>query len=128
MTVDEIKELVLLQLGEDPEDVEEFDTLLDAYMNQAYVLLMDKRKSGMTADVEPLSDDTITALPARVHPAIADYATYRILQNGNTQKQARGQAFYASFEEQKLRMKSERDEAAEAGNSGHWKFTGLWDY
>lgn len=137
MTIAAIKSLVLRQLGEDVEDVAEFDDLLNVYMNQGYLALMDKRKGGVQAwtdpetglltGIEPLSE-TNNLLPERVHPAIADYATYRILQNGNAQKQSRGQAFYANFEDVRQRLKSEKDEAAEVENGGTWKFTGLYDY
>lgn len=127
MTLAEIKNLVMLQLGEDPADVGEFDDLLNLYLEKGYRDLMRIRKRGLMEDVEPLSDmDNL--LPDEYHGALVDYATYGILANGNSSKQQRSQQFLARFEDVRMRLKSERDEAAEAANGGVWKFTGLYDY
>jgi hypothetical protein len=126
MTIEALKGLVLRQLGEDVEDVEEFDDLLDVYLNQGYIALMEKRK-GSASGIDPLSDAN-NLLPERVHPALADYATYRILMNGNALRQQRSQAFLSNFEDARIRLKSEKDEAAESENGGNWRFTGLYDY
>lgn len=134
MTTDDIKRLVMLQLGEDPDDVGEFDELLDLYLERGYRDLMRVRKRGQMEGVEPLSD-VDNLLPEEYHGALVDYATYGILANGNAGKQQRSQIFLMRFEDVRTRMRSERDELAEkgdealgiVGNGGDWKFTGLYD-
>jgi hypothetical protein len=126
MTLADMKELVLLQLGEDPEDVDEYADLLNFYLEKGYRELMRVRKRGLMDDVEPLSDDD-NLLPDEYHGALVDYATYGILANGNASKQQRSQMFLMRFEDVRMRIRSERDEEAHAANEGNWKFTGLYD-
>lgn len=127
MTLAEIKKLVMLQLGEDPDDVNEFSDLLNLYLEKGYRDLMRVRKRGLMDDVEPLTDDDSNLLPGEYHGALVDYATYGILANGNASKQQRSQMFLMRFEDVRMRIRSERDEEAHAANEGNWKFTGLYD-
>lgn len=76
---------------------------------------------GFLTGVEPLSGSN-NLLPEHVHPALADYATYKMLSNGNAQKQARAGAFYSSYLNAKTTLKSEAQEAAEVLNEGVFTF------
>ena len=126
MTLADMKKLVLLQLGEDPEDVDEYVDLLNFYLEKGYRELMRVRKRGLMEDIEPLTDGD-NLLPDEYHGALVDYATYGILANGNASKQQRSQMFLMRFEDVRMRIRSERDEEAHAANEGNWKFTGLYD-
>ena len=110
MTIDELKAVVMLQLGEDVADVSDYSVLLDTYLEAGYRIMADKYLSGDMKGVEPLVTENL--LPAWTHSALADYATYRILMNGNAQKQNRASAFYATFRDTTARMKSKKDEEA----------------
>jgi hypothetical protein len=110
MELNDLKDLVMLQLGEDTADVEEYETLIETYLQSGYELLMYKRKGGNLTDVKPLEQENL--LPIWAHTALADYATYRILITGNSAKQNRAQAFYASFAEILSKLMTEADEAA----------------
>lgn len=124
-----IKELTLLQLGEDVEDMEDFITFLDVYLGRAYWELMKVRKRGIMIGVQPLSMSN-NLLPEYVHPALSDYATYAILTNGNATKQSRAQSFYARYEASRMTLKSEDEDALDASNQAAGttlKFTGLYD-
>ena len=130
MTVADLKELVMLQLGEDPADVADYDALLDVYLEQGYVKLVDKYKSGNRTGVEPLATENI--LPEWTHTALSDFATYRIMQNGNVQKQQRGQTYLAAFLETLAKLRSEADEEVLAYNeetygSRQFYFTNLYN-
>ena len=124
MQLDEIKELALRQQNIDVEDVAEYADLLTAYLSQAYYDLMSVRKRGIMTGVEPLSD-TNNLLPVYVHPALADYATYAMLSNGNAQKQSRAGAFYSRYLNARTTLKSEAQEAEEALNGGNFTF---WNF
>jgi hypothetical protein len=121
MTLAEIKELALMQQNIDVEDVADYDDLLNAYLSQAYYDLMSVRKSGIMTDVDPLSA-TNNLLPVQVHPALADYATYAMLSNGNVQKQSRAGVFYSRYMTARTALKSEAQEAAEVLNLGAFTF------
>jgi hypothetical protein len=85
---------------------------------------MEKRK-GSASGIDPLSDAN-NLLPERVHPALADYATYRILMNGNALRQQRSRP---SFQFRGCKDSPEKRErrSAESENGGNWRFTGLYD-
>jgi hypothetical protein len=121
MQLDEIKELALRQQNIDVEDVAEYDALLTAYLSQAYIDLMGVRKRGILTGVEPLSA-TNNLLPEHVHSALADYATYSMLSNGNAQKQSRAGVFYSRYVSARTMLKSQAQEAAEATNGGNFTF------
>lgn len=131
MTIAEMKELVMRQLQEDVEDVAEYAAFLDAYLDYGYVELMSVRRRGFISDLQPITTDNL--LPPQYHLALVDYASYRILSNGNAQKQQRANTFLSRFLDVKGRMKSERDELAETGdattvgNNGNWSFSNLYN-
>jgi hypothetical protein len=116
MTYDAIKTLTILQLGEDTEDMADYLVFLETYLGNGYYELMKVRKSGVIAGVDPLSA-TNNELPDYIHSALADYATYAILTNGNTNKQNRAQAYYARFEKARIGLKSEEEEALDQENA-----------
>lgn len=129
MTIDALKATVMLQLGEDVDDVSDYDDLLNVYLERGYRMMADKYMSGDQSSIKPLLTENL--LPEWTHSALADFATYRILMNGNAQKQARASAFYASFQDanSKLRSKSDEDAlVAEYALSGvrKYSFTNLY--
>lgn len=100
--MDEIKQEVMFQSNNDFEDLEEFLPYLDGYINEGYDRLVYAWAKVHCGDEEYpfLSGDKDTPnLPEWVHRGICDYATWLVYRNGNPQKQQRGQAYLAQFED-----------------------------
>ena len=100
MTVGEIKNAVMFQTNNDTDDVGDFLPYLRDYINEGYDLLVFAYTGAHLSGDEALNADTeILALPAWTHHAIADYATWCVYRNGNSQKQQRGYAFRSAFDD-----------------------------
>lgn len=105
MTVGEIKNAVMFQTNNDTDDVGDFLPYLMDYINEGYDLLVfaytdTHLTSNPGAAYAPLHENGETpALPAWMHHAIADWATWCVYRNGNSQKQQRGYAFRSAFDE-----------------------------
>lgn len=102
MTVSEIKDRIMYQTGNDGEDVSDHLPWVLEYINQGYDrMLVAHVKKHVKDDGYPLlyQDDNVPNLPEWVHYALADFATWCIYRNGNTQRQQRGLRYLASFEE-----------------------------
>ena len=96
MRFDELKRRAVYQAVSDAEEVEELTPYVDRYMNEGYERLL--RMAGLEAPPLVLDEDE-PVLPEWMHPAIADYATFLLLRNGNPQRQSRGIQFRAAYEE-----------------------------
>ena len=165
MTYAQIKQLALRQLDEDPHDLEEYDELFSAYINEGYqTALMDHYKPRETyiletdkngdadltglrilyisettehphgnfafAQLDAMGDKLHTAvirgkvrvtaivtypdmtdgsevpkLPDWSHGALADYACYRYLSNGNMAKQSKAQFYLQRYLTQMERIR-----------------------
>ena len=111
MDLSALRQQVMFQIGGDAEDVQDFLPYLTDYLNEGYdrlVMAAYGRHVGQgETDAEPLANDrSIPVLPAWTHRAIADWATWLICRNGNTQRQNRGYAFRRAFEEVEGRLRS----------------------
>lgn len=103
MTVGEIKNAVMFQTNNDTDDVGDFLPYLMDYINEGYDLLVfaytDTHLTSNTAYAPLRGDGETPALPAWMHHAIADWATWCVYRNGNSQKQQRGYTFRSAFDE-----------------------------
>lgn len=111
MDLSALRQQVMFQIGGDAEDVQDFLPYLTDYLNEGYDRLVmaaygyhvGEKENG----AEPLRHDrSVPALPAWTHRAIADWATWLICRNGNTQRQNRGYAFRRAFEDVEGRLRS----------------------
>lgn len=122
MTVKAIKDAVMFQTNNDADDVGDFLPSLVDYINDGYDRLVyayaGEHISGEDgAAYAPLEADADKpALPEWTHGALADWATWCVYRNGNSQKQQRGYAFRSSFEEICQRITAEGGAAGRARN------------
>jgi hypothetical protein len=89
MTVSEIKDRIMYQTGNDGEDVTDHLPWVLEYINQGYdrMLIAHVKKHVGDEEYPMLSDDSDEPkLPAWVHYALADFATWCIYRNGNVQR------------------------------------------
>lgn len=110
MTFKEIREQVMHQTNNDPEDLEDYLPHINDYVNEGYDLLVGAwAKTHVPAGGYPhlKYDEDIPALPYWTHRALVDYATWLIYRNGNPQKQQRGMYFLRSFEGVKAKIADE---------------------
>jgi len=110
MTLQDLRQQVLFQTGNDLDDLGDFQPHLTDYLNDGYdrlcVALCGEHVSEDSAEHPPLvMERDEPALPAWAHGAVGDWATWLIYRNGSATRQSRGYAFRASFEaaEKKLR-------------------------
>ena len=102
MNVREIKNTVMFQTNNDADDLADYLPYLTDYINEGYdKLVYAYAKENLSEEKYPrLMFETDTPrLPEWTHQALADYATWMIYRNGNSQKQQRGYAFRSAFEE-----------------------------
>lgn len=115
MTLAEIKAQIMFQTNNDEEDIEDYLPHVIDYINDGYDRLVKawSKNHIPSGDFEKLmyeSDEP--ALPEWTHRALCDWATWLIYRNGNPQKQQRGMAYRAAFEEVLAKI------AGEGGASG----------
>lgn len=96
MRLDELKRRAVYQAVGDEEELEDLAPYVDQYINEGYERLV--AIAGIEALPLLLEGDE-PALPVWMQPAIADYATWLLLRNGNPQRQSRGIQFRAAYEE-----------------------------
>lgn len=110
MNLSELKNTVMFQTNNDADDLGDFLPYLTNYLNEGYDRLV------YAFCGEHVSDDSETytylrndrsspELPDWTHHAIADWATWLVYRNGNTQKQNRGYQFRSSFEQVENRLR-----------------------
>lgn len=112
MTLTEIKNEVMFQTNNDAEDVGDYLPYLLDYINDGYDRMVSVwSKSHVPSTDYPAlreynqgEDPTdppvdVPRLPEWTHRYIADWATWLVYRNGNPQKQNRGMAFRAAFED-----------------------------
>lgn len=112
MTLGEIKYQVMFQTNNDFDDITDFEPHIKDYINEGYdrlIRVWDKSHISFNAEKYPrLTDDTdVPATPEWTHRYLADWATWLVYRNGNPQKQNRGMAFRASFEEMLSKLADE---------------------
>ena len=111
MTLEEMKQQVMFQTGNDAEDLGDYLPHVVDYLNDGYDRLMvafcGMHVSDDGAFMPLRHDKSMPELPQWSHAAIADWATWRIFANGAAGRQNRGLAFRASFEEAERRLRCE---------------------
>lgn len=115
MTVSEIKNRIMYQTGNDGEDITDHLPWVLEYVNQGYDRMLAAYVKRHVGDEEyPLlaEDDDVPKLPDWVHYALADFATWCIYRNGNTQRQQRGMRYLASYEDALVDLRSDPAGAA----------------
>ena len=110
MDLSAIKQQVMFQIGADASDVQDFLPHLTRYINEGYDRLTMAaygcHVSEESCEYPPLMHDRSTpVLPEWTHTTIADFATWLICRNGNTQRQNRGLAFRKAFENVESRLR-----------------------
>jgi len=120
MTVEEIKNRVMFQTNNDIDDMEDYMPYLMGYINEGYDRMVYAYEKVHLSDnpedeYHDLVDDMEEpALPVRMHPPIADWATWLCYRNGNPQKQQRGIPFRNAFDEF---LATIRDEGKSSGGT-----------
>ena len=115
MTLAEIKAQIMFQTNNDEEDIEDYLPHVIDYINDGYDRLVKawSKNHIPNDDYDKLEyDSDEPALPEWTHRALCDWATWLIYRNGNPQKQQRGMAYRAAFEEVLSKI------AGEGGASG----------
>lgn len=112
MTVAEIKNAVMFQTNNDVDDVGDFLPYLLGYINDGYDRLVyawagEHLQEGSDTYPPLRADSDSPNLPEWSHQALADWATWMIYRNGNSQKQSRGYPFRGNFDEVLQRFTSE---------------------
>lgn len=113
MRLDALKRRAVYQAVGDEDELEELTPFIDQYINEGYGRLI--ALAGIEAAPLVLDGDE-PILPEWMHPAIADFATWALLRNGNPQRQSMGIQFRAAFEETVARFL--RDGGLEGKQSG----------
>lgn len=121
MTLKDLKDLVMLQTGNDVEDYVDFAQQSLIYLNEGYRRVY-QHWMGVYPEALLALDTDIPAVPSEVHAAIADWATWLLYRNGNSSKQNRGLAFKDAAEKALGRIKrgggmTEEEQAL----SGRWQ-------
>lgn len=109
MTLSELQSRVIFQCNADEDDLSDYEPHLTAYINDGYSRLLYALVNYNLPDTlfPYLSEETDTPkLPEWTHNAIADYATWLVYRNGNTQKQSRGQVYLSRFLEVESKCKN----------------------
>lgn len=102
MTLGEIKDQIMFQTNNDPEDIGDYLPHVVDYINDGYDRLMNvwNKNHIPTTEYDRLENDPDEPeLPEWTHRALCDWATWLVYRNGNPQKQQRGYAFRSSFED-----------------------------
>ena len=103
MTFAEIKDQIMFQTNNDAEDIEDYLPHVNDYINDGYDRLVKvwTKSHHIPAEEYPklIEDEDVPNIPEWLHRYICDWATWLCYRNGNPQKQQRGMAFRASFEE-----------------------------
>ena len=104
MTLAEIKNLIMFQTNNDIDDLGDFLPYLTDYINEGYDRLVQAwcgEHVGVDSDLFiPLRHDkSQPETPDWTHKAIADWATWLVYRNGNSNKQSRGVVFQNSAQQ-----------------------------
>ena len=118
MRFEELKRLSAFQAMGDEEEAEQLSPHLERYINEGYERLASL--TGLQPEALRLAEDE-PILPEWMHAAIADFATWLLLRNGNPQRQARGMQYRAAYEETIARLMREGKLQGKQKN-----FTGIW--
>ena len=109
MTLGEIKNQVMFQANNDPEDIEDYLPHVVDYINEGYDRLINAwNKNHVPVIVDRLEFDVDEPeTPEWTHRALCDWATWLVYRNGNPQKQQRGMVYRNAFEEVLAKIRDE---------------------
>ena len=127
MTLTEIKNQVMFQTNNDPEDIEDFLPHAADYINEAYdrIIRVWTHKHVPCAEYPRLQEDEDEPnLPTWMHRYLCDWATWLVYRNGNPQKQQRGYEFRNHFLQFLATLSDEGGEGGldENGNPKRYKY------
>ena len=110
MNLAEIKNAIMHQTNNDADDLGDFLPYLVDYINEGYDRLVfafaGQRVSADSNDYTPLKNDKSSPdLPDWLHRYVADWATWLVYRNGNSQKQNRGYAYRSAFLEVEAQLR-----------------------
>jgi len=109
VTLEELQKQALSQIGGDQEDMGDAEPGLTRYLNEGYDRLLFAMNGMHVSDdgaFLPLRHGRAEPeLPQWAHPAIADFASWRLCMGGPLARQARGAAFRQSFEQAESRLR-----------------------
>lgn len=108
MLMGEIRDLVMHQIGDDLDDLKDYQPYIERYIMDGYDRLHKAYHKKHLCDKAVFEIREYPELPTWMHAAIADFATYLMYRNGNQTKQARGMMYYQSFIEIENEAKSEK--------------------
>lgn len=97
MTLAQLKNLIMIQTGNDVEDYPDFAEQSLAYLNEGYRRVY-SHWLGVFPETLLEADEDVPNVPVSLHHAIADWATWLLYRNGNISKQNRGLAFRGAAE------------------------------
>jgi hypothetical protein len=97
MLLGEIRAMVMHQIGDDLDDLKDYQPYIERYIMDGYDRLNDAYHRKHLADEAVFKPGEYPDLPTWMHVGIADYATYMMYRNGNQSKQNRGVMYYQNF-------------------------------
>ncbi len=97
MTLEKLKNLIMIQTGNDVEDYPDFAEQSLVYLNAGYRRVY-RHWHGKMPETGLALDTDEPQVPEALHEAIADWATWLLYRNGNISKQNRGLAFREAAE------------------------------
>lgn len=111
MTLAQIREMIMFQMGLDAEDAADYQPHLTEYINEGYDRLAEAwcgRHVDDRCGFTPLTRDRAEPmLPQWTHRALADWAVWKLMLCGGAARQSRGLPFRQSFEQTLSRLRRE---------------------
>jgi len=111
MTLEELKNRVMFQTGNDAADLGDYLPHVAEYLNEGYDRLLNafcREHVSAHGAFPPLKHDrSEPQLPHWAHAALADWASWRIYMGGSAGRQSRGLMFRASYDECEKRLRLE---------------------
>lgn len=97
MLMGEIRDLVMHQIGDDLDDLKDYQPFIERYIMDGYDRLHEAYHKKHLEDDAVFNVRDYPNVPTWMHAGIADYATYLMYRNGNQSKQNRGMMYYQNF-------------------------------
>lgn len=108
MIMGEIRDLVMHQIGDDLDDLKDYQPYIERYIMDGYDRLHNAYTKNHLEDKAIFAPGKYPDLPTWMHAGIADYATYMMYRNGNQAKQNRGIMYYQNFLDVENKARSAR--------------------
>ena len=124
MTLAQIQAQIMFQTNNDADDLGDYTPHIDDYINEAYdrIIIVWDHKHVPCTDYPALTTGTdVPNLPEWLHRYLVDWATWLIYRNGNPQKQSRGMAYRAAFEDMLREIATGKDGFNEDGSKKRYR-------